>query len=333
MNTYKRSVGLFYSQDEAEAALRALKKGHFDMNRVNVIAKNANQVTDSENVDVGYNEGNNAAEGAGAGATSGAVLGGITGLLIGLGTLAIPGVGPIIVAGEAATAIATTLAGAGIGAAAGGIVGGLVGLGIPEDKAKIYSDRVSSGSYLVMVNGSDDDINRAEEILHQNGIEEYGVYDAPDIDDDSYNRTSSVNRVDTGERVNTMGNTSMSDEVYPAESRTSMRDEVYPAESTTSMSDQDLTSRRMSNRDEVYPAESTTSMGTSMNDNPSGMLRDRDLAMNDRDLVDPLEPGTMNDNPSDTLRDRDLETRQRNDRSTTSNDADVIIVDNRDETR
>ncbi|MGL5941840.1 MAG: hypothetical protein ACRC2S_15980 [Waterburya sp.] len=313
MNTYKRSVGLFYSQDEAEAALRALKKGHFDMNRVNVIAKNADQVTGSENVDVGYNEGNNAAEGASAGATSGAILGGIGGLLIGLGTLAIPGVGPIIVAGEAATTIATTLAGAGIGAAAGGIVGGLVGLGIPEDKAKIYSDRVSSGSYLVMVNGSDDDINRAEEILHQNGIEEYAVYDAPDINDDTYNRTSSVNRVDTGERVNTMGNTSMSDEVYPTESR-------------TSISDQDLTSRRMSNRDEVYPTESTTSMGTSMSDNPSGTLRDHDNPSGTlRDRVDPLE--------SDTINERDLKNRQRTDRSTTSNDADVIIVDNRDETR
>jgi hypothetical protein len=276
MNTYKRSIGLFYSQDEAEAALRALKKANFDMNRVNVIAKNAGEVTDSENVDIGYNEGNNAAEGAGAGATSGAVLGGIGGLLIGLGTLAIPGVGPIIVAGEAATTIATTLAGAGIGAAAGGIVGGLVGLGIPEEKAKIYSDRVSSGSYLVMVNGSSDDISRAEEILHHNGIEEYGVYDAPDIDDDTYNRTSSINRVDTGERVNTMGDT-------------------------------------MSTRDQVYPVESRTSM------NDSGTLRDRDQ-------VYPVESET-------TINERDLETRRRDNRTTTSNDADVIIIDNRDETR
>jgi hypothetical protein len=224
MNTYKRSIGVFYSQDEAEAALRALKKNNFDMNRVNVVAKNAGQVTDATGVDVGYDEGNNAAEGAGAGATSGAVLGGIGGLLIGLGTLAIPGVGPIIVAGEAATTIATTLAGAGIGAAAGGIVGGLVGLGIPEEKAKIYSDRVSSGSYLVMVNGSDDDIRRAEEILHNNGIEEYGVYDAPDIDDDIYHRISSINRVDPGERVNTMGDTSMSDRDYE-ESRYRKRDD------------------------------------------------------------------------------------------------------------
>jgi hypothetical protein len=298
MNTYKRSIGLFYSQDEAEAALRALKKGHFDMNRVNVIAKNANQVTDSENVDVGYNEGNNAAEGAGAGATSGAVLGGIGGLLLGLGTLAIPGVGPIIVAGEAATTIATTLAGAGIGAAAGGIVGGLVGLGIPEEKAKIYSDRVSSGSYLVMVNGSDDDIRRAEEILHNNGIEEYGVYDAPDIDDDTYNRTSSINRVDTGEGVNTMGDTM------------STRDRVYPTESSTSMSDYPVDTQR--ERDMVNPVGSETSMG------------ERNLAdrpMSNRDQVDPLED------------DRDLETRRRDNRTTTSDDADVIIIDNRDETR
>jgi hypothetical protein len=208
MNQYKRSLGLFYSRDEAEAALRALKDDGFDMNRVNIIAKDADQVTQSAGLDTdtAHDDGNNAAEGAGAGATSGAVLGGITGLLIGLGTLAIPGVGPIIVAGEAATAIATTLAGAGIGAAAGGIIGGLIGLGIPEDKAKVYSDRIGSGSYLLMVNGTNDDISRAERILHNHGIEEYNVYDAHDINDESYHKTSGINRVDTGASVNTMGN-------------------------------------------------------------------------------------------------------------------------------
>ncbi|PSB08215.1 signal transduction histidine kinase (STHK), LytS [Pleurocapsa sp. CCALA 161] len=215
MNQYKRSVGLFYSRDEAEAALRALKDDGFDMNRVNVIAKDADQVSQSVGLDTAYDEGNNAAEGAGAGASSGAVLGGITGLLVGLGTLAIPGVGPIIVAGEAATAIATTLAGAGIGAAAGGIIGGLVGLGIPEDKAKIYSDRVGSGSYLVMVNGTNDDISRAERILHNSGIEEYNVYDANDVNDDTYGRTSSVNRVNTNQSVTTMGDIDRSGVIEP----------------------------------------------------------------------------------------------------------------------
>ncbi len=215
MNKYRRSVGLFYSRDEAEKALRALKDDGFDMNRVNVVAKDADKVTESAGVETAYDKGNNAAEGAGAGATSGAVLGGIGGLLIGLGTLAIPGVGPIIVAGEAATTIATTLAGAGIGAAAGGIIGGLVGLGIPEDKAKIYSDRVGSGSYLIMVNSTDDDISRAERILHDNGIEEYGVYDAHDIDDDAYGRTSGINRVDTNASVSSMGDIDHSGVIEP----------------------------------------------------------------------------------------------------------------------
>ena len=216
MNRYRRSIGLFYSRDEAERALRALKDDGFDMNRVNVIAKDADKVTESAGVDTAYDEGNNAAEGAGAGATTGTVLGGIGGLLVGLGTLAIPGVGPIIVAGEAATAIATTLAGAGIGAAAGGIIGGLVGLGIPEDKAKIYSDRVGGGSYLIMVNGTDNDISRAERILRDNGIEEYDVYDAHDIDDNIYNRTAGIDRsgvVDTNPAMSTtMGGSTVAGE-------------------------------------------------------------------------------------------------------------------------
>ena len=240
MGKYKRSVGLFYSRDEAEAALRALKDDGFDMNRVNVIAKDADSVTKSAGVDVAYDEGNNAAEGAGAGATSGAVLGGIGGLLLGLGTLAIPGVGPIVVAGEAASTIASTLAGAGIGAAAGGIIGGLVGLGIPEDKAKIYSDRVGSGSYLVMVNGTDDDISRAERILRDSGIEEYGVYDANDIDDDMYTRTSGINRVDTNQSVTTMGDIDRSGVVEPNTTDKVMSnrtDAVNPSVSPTNTDD------------------------------------------------------------------------------------------------
>lgn len=241
MNQYKRSIGLFYSREEAEAALRALKDDGFDMNRVNVIAKDADQVTQSAGVETAYDEGDNAAEGAGAGATSGAVLGGIGGLLVGLGTLAIPGVGPIIVAGEAATAIATTLAGAGIGAAAGGIIGGLVGMGIPEDKAKIYSDRVGSGSYLIMVNGTSDDISRAERILHNSGIEEYDVYDAHDINDDSYQRTSGINRVDTGASVNTMGEVNRSGVVEPNTTGKVMGTRTDAIDPTTGKSDRTVT--------------------------------------------------------------------------------------------
>lgn len=174
---YKRAVGLFYSRDEAEQALRALKDASFNMDRVSLIARNAVQIDTAGAVE----EGNAAGEGATAGAVSGGVLGGITGLLAGLGTLAIPGIGPIVFVGAEISALTGLLAGGVTGAIAGGIIGALVGLGIPEDRAKMYSDRVKGGSYLVMVSGLENEVRQAEPILRDHGIEEFEIYDATDL--------------------------------------------------------------------------------------------------------------------------------------------------------
>ena len=173
---YKRAAGLFYSRDEAEAAVRGLKDAGFNQDRISVIARDADKV---EGVQSTQDVGNKADEGATAGALTGGALGGITGLLVGLGALAIPGIGPIIFAGVEGTAIATTLAGGAIGAATGGLVGALVGLGIPEEKAKIYNDRVSGGSFLVMVTGTEAEVERVETIMQRCGVEEFGIYNAP----------------------------------------------------------------------------------------------------------------------------------------------------------
>lgn len=199
---YKRAVGLFHTRDEAEQAIHALKDANFDMDRVSIIARDADQIegyqthkttekTETEEV------GNKADEGAKTGAITGGALGGLTGLLVGLGALAIPGIGPILLAGAEATALATTLAGGAIGAAAGGLVGALIGLGIPEEKAKIYSDRVKEGSFLVMVRGTTAEISRAESIMRNYNVDEFGVYDVPgakattvdEVDEDIRTRT------------------------------------------------------------------------------------------------------------------------------------------------
>lgn len=191
---YKRAAGLFYSRDEAEKAVRELKAAGFDMDRVSVIAKDADQVAGHSTTE---EVGNKADDGAATGAVTGGILGGLTGLLVGLGTLAIPGVGPILLAGEVATTLATTAAGAGIGAAAGGLVGALIGLGIPEEKAKIYNDRVGKGSFLVMVTGNGYEVDQAATIMRSNGVEEFDIYDMPgakatavtDVDEDIRTRT------------------------------------------------------------------------------------------------------------------------------------------------
>ena len=176
---HRRSVGVFTHRRDAEQALHELRDSGFPMDRVSVVVRDADRNADMAGASVGENVGNKADEGATVGLLSGGALGGLTGLLVGLGALAIPGIGPVMLAGATATTLATTLAGVGIGAVTGGLLGGLIGLGIPEERARVYNERVERGHYLVIVDGSDDEIATAEAILHHRGIEEYGIYDRP----------------------------------------------------------------------------------------------------------------------------------------------------------
>jgi hypothetical protein len=152
------------------------------MAKVSVIAKDADGGSKLAGAEMRDSEGNKAEEGAASGAVTGGVLGTLTGLLVGLGAIAIPGIGPVMLAGATATALATTVSGGAIGAAAGGLFGALVGLGIPEERARVYNDRLSRGHYLVIVDGTDNEIRRAEAILSNRGIQEWGIYDAPNVD-------------------------------------------------------------------------------------------------------------------------------------------------------
>ena len=101
------------------------------------------------------------ATGTGTGATIGTVLGGGAGLLAGLGSLAIPGVGPIVAAGW----LIATLTGAGVGAAAGGLLGSLTGAGVDETEAQGYAEHVGRGGTLVTVRASEEDAAQVEYIL------------------------------------------------------------------------------------------------------------------------------------------------------------------------
>ena len=183
LGQHKRAVGVFSTRRDAELALRELRDSNFVMDRVSVIAQDADGAGNMAGADVRNeirdSDDNKADEGAKAGALTGGALGGLTGLLVGLGSLALPGIGPIMLAGATATAIATTVAGGAIGAAAGSLLGALVGLGIPEDEARGYNDRISRGHYLVMIEGTDAEIARAQAILHRGGVEDWAIYDIP----------------------------------------------------------------------------------------------------------------------------------------------------------
>ncbi|MCX7514724.1 hypothetical protein [Frateuria sp. STR12] len=110
-----------------------------------------------------------APEGATAGGVAGMGTGAILGWLAGIGTLAIPGVGPFIAAGP----IMAALGGAAIGGATGGIIGALVGMGIPEEEAKHYDEKVRGGHVLISVHTDDmAERDRARAIFERRGAED-----------------------------------------------------------------------------------------------------------------------------------------------------------------
>ena len=114
-------------------------------------------------------KGTKAPEGVTAGVSSGAVVGGALGWLAGIGSLAIPGIGPFIAAGP----IMGLLAGIGAGGAVGGVLGGLIGMGVPEYEAKRYEGRLRKGGILASVHCDDSDwADKAEKILKETGAED-----------------------------------------------------------------------------------------------------------------------------------------------------------------
>jgi hypothetical protein len=62
-------------------------------------------------------------------------------------SIAVPGLGGLIIAGP----LAGALVGGGAGAVAGGIIGALVGWGIPEDNARAYQEALRGGGVILGV--------------------------------------------------------------------------------------------------------------------------------------------------------------------------------------
>lgn len=176
----RRAFGVFSSREEAEQTLNELKGVGFPMDNVSILARDADegeQLGGAELTDrIGAKDVGAATGVVGEIATNSA----LGSVLVGLSSLAIPGVGPVIAAGSIATALVATVAGTGIEAVAiGGVVRALTDLGIPEEQARVYSDRLHQGKYLVIVDGSQDEISRAEAIFSDRGIQDWNVYNSP----------------------------------------------------------------------------------------------------------------------------------------------------------
>jgi hypothetical protein len=127
---------------QTEIIVDHLKSAGFSNNDISVLFPDK-----STTKDFAHEKHTKAPEGAAIGGTVGIGTGAVLGWLAGIGSLAIPGVGPFIAAGP----IMGALSGAAVGAATGSLTGALIGVGIPEYEAKRYEGKIKGGSALISV--------------------------------------------------------------------------------------------------------------------------------------------------------------------------------------
>jgi hypothetical protein len=140
------AVGVFSNYADAERAVESLTRAGINRTDIGVVAA---QSTVTEYAPAMAGADDHVVDGAGGGAVKGA----IAGLLVGVSALALPGVGPLFVAGPIASVVTSTAAGATAGAVAGGMQSALAGIGIGEGDRDHYADTIERGGVLVSVHG------------------------------------------------------------------------------------------------------------------------------------------------------------------------------------
>jgi hypothetical protein len=160
----RQVVGTFYNRIDVERAVNELKSSGFSVAQISVVAQDTyfdeqlGRVGISDDVWYQAKDGN-----ATSASITGSILGAIGGCLVGIGLLAVPGVGLVLGVGTSGAALGTTLAGAGIGAVTGGLIEALATS--RRTSAAAQSDHFFLGKYLLIVDGTDDEVRRAESIL------------------------------------------------------------------------------------------------------------------------------------------------------------------------
>ena len=181
---HKNAAGIFPDRQHTESALDQLKAADFPMNKVSVVAQHVN----SEDVTLKATEATVQSEAKFArdrtieriehGALDAGSWGSIIGFLGGgLVTLAIPGISSIVLAGARAASVGLAT-GAFYGAVAGGLLGAAIGTNIPDEQVKLYNERLAQGQYLIVLEGTNDELQQAETVLKTQGIQDWIIFDS-----------------------------------------------------------------------------------------------------------------------------------------------------------
>jgi uncharacterized membrane protein len=147
MSELNAVVAVYGTHVEAEEAVKELQRAGIDMHTLSIVGKDSH--TD-EHVVGYYNTGDRMKYWG----KTGAFWGGFWGLLFGSAFFAIPGLGPMLVAGPVVAWIVGALEGAVAVGGLSAIGAGLYGMGIPKDSIVKYETALKTDKFLLMVHGT-----------------------------------------------------------------------------------------------------------------------------------------------------------------------------------
>ncbi|MGA2730494.1 MAG: general stress protein [Terracidiphilus sp.] len=169
MTTTNSVVAIYDTHEQAEHAIKELQQGGVDMKSLSIAARD----THTDEHVVGYY---NAGDRMKYWGKIGAFWGGFWGLLFGSAMFAIPGLGPILVAGPLVAWIIAGLEGAAVVGGVSAVGAGLVSIGIPKDSVVKYDVALKTDKFLLVVHGTPDDIDKAKDIIAGTEHRSYTVH-------------------------------------------------------------------------------------------------------------------------------------------------------------
>jgi uncharacterized membrane protein len=169
MNVTNSVVAIYDTHEQAEHAVKELQQAGVDMKTLSIAARD----THTDEHVVGYY---NAGDRMKYWGKVGAFWGGFWGLLFGSALFAIPGIGPILVAGPLVAWIVAGLEGAAVVGGVSAVGAGLVSIGIPKDSVLKYEVALKTDKFLLVVHGTAGDVNKAKDIIAGTENSSYAVH-------------------------------------------------------------------------------------------------------------------------------------------------------------
>ncbi|MBL7892943.1 MAG: hypothetical protein JNL63_09960 [Bacteroidia bacterium] len=160
----KTSIAVFNSHQEAVSSIILLNENRFPLKKVSLMGKA--EIIDDK-IHVRSNEPLIETP-----VIAGSILGTTIGLLSGIGLFAIPGLGFLFGAG----AVIGAICGFDLGLVTGGLGTLLLQMGIKNEYAVKYDEYVKDGKFLLMINGTNEEIEMAKRIMGKRHIG-YDVHD------------------------------------------------------------------------------------------------------------------------------------------------------------